>query len=447
MKQHSLMKHLPVQVFALVLVVLATVSGRASAAELNIEITRGVDNPIPIAVVPFNWQGDGSLDEDLAQVIANNLEQVGEFRPLSRTNMLSMPSEEREVHYRDWRILAQQYLVVGKVDQVPGGQSVQVQWEFFDINRERKMLGEVLTGSTTQLRDIAHAISDVIYEEITGRRGAFSTKILYISSEGSSQEDLLYRLHVSDYDGRRAQVLLESREPIMSPAWSPDGSQIAYVSFETDLPRIYIQNLTTGERRQVTDFSGINSSPVWSPDSSHLAMVLSKDGSPDIYVLNLATDELTRMTDHPRADTEPSWTLDSSSVIFTSDRTGQPQIYMQDINAPGFPERLTFDCFYCAKGQFLPDGVNMVHVRRDTRQDRNYSIAILNTETSRVITLTDTALDESPSVAPNGSMIMYGTTANGRGVLDAVSIDGRVKFRLPSAQGDVREPAWSPYLN
>lgn len=446
MKQHSLMKNLPVWMFALVLVVIATVPGRALAAELNIEITRGVDNPIPIAVVPFNWQGDGSLDEDLAQVIANNLEQVGEFRPLSRANMLSMPSEEREVHYRDWRILAQQYLVVGKVNRAPGGQSVQVQWEFFDINRERKVLGEVLTGSTTQLRDIAHAISDVIYEEITGRRGAFSTKILYVSSEGS-QDSLLYRLHVSDYDGRRAQILLESREPIMSPAWSPDGSQIAYVSFETNLPRIYIQNLTTGERRQVTNFSGINSSPVWSPDSRHLAMVLSKDGSPDIYVLNLASDELTRLTDHPRADTEPAWTLDSRSVIFTSDRTGQPQIYKQDIDSPGFPERLTFDCFYCAKGQFLPDGVNMVHVRRDTRQDRNYSIAIVNTQTSRVITLTDTALDESPSVAPNGSMIMYGTTANGRGVLDAVSIDGRVKFRLPSAQGDVREPSWSPFLN
>jgi TolB protein len=251
---------------------------------------------------------------------------------------------------------------------------------------------------------------------------------------------------LSDYDGRRSQVLLESREPIMSPAWSPNGSQIAYVSFETNLPRIYIQELATGQRRQVTNFSGINSSPVWSPDGRRLAMVLSKDGAPNIYVLDLQSDQLTQLTDHPRAETEPAWTLDSRSVIFTSDRTGQPQIYKVDFTG-GFPERLTFDCFYCAKGQFLPDGVNLVHVRRETRQDRNYSIAVLNTRTSRVITLTDTALDESPSVAPNGSMIMYGTTFNGRGVLDAVSIDGRVKFRLPSAQGDVREPSWSPYLN
>jgi TolB protein len=429
----------------LVLVLTFVLSASVHAAELNIEITRGVDNPIPVAVVPFAWQGDGFLDEDVAQIIGNNLEQVGEFRALPRANMLSMPSEEREVHYRDWRILAQQYLVVGKISRVPGGQMIQVQWEFFDINRERKVLGEVLTGSVSQLRDIAHAISDIVYREITGRRGAFATKIMYISAEGQIGE-MSYRLHYADYDGRRAQVLLESSEPIMSPAWSPDGSQIAYVSFETDLPRIYIQNLASGQRRQVSNFSGINSSPVWSPDGRKLAMVLSKDGSPDVYVLDLATDQLTKITDHPRAETEPAWTLDSQNVLFTSDRTGQPQIYQADLSG-GFPERLTFDCFYCAKAQFLPDGVNMVHVRRATRQDNSYSIAILNMQTGRVITLTDTSLDESPSVAPNGSMIMYGTTYNGRGVLDAVSIDGRVKFRLPSPQGDVREPSWSPYLN
>lgn len=431
---------------SLIIFVLALVfSLRLSAAELNIEITRGVDNPIPVAVVPFQWDGASLLDEDIAQIISNNLEQVGEFRALSRANMLSLPSEEREVHYRDWRILAQQYLVIGKISQIPGGQMVQVQWEFFDINRERKVLGEVLTGSMSQLRDIAHAISDVIYQEITGRRGAFSTKIMYVSAEGAIGSTV-YSLHYADYDGRRAQILLESREPIMSPAWSPDGSQIAYVSFETDLPRIYIQDLGSGQRRQVTNFPGINSSPVWSPDGSKLAMVLSKDGSPDIYVLDLATNELRQLTDHPRAETEPAWTTDSRSVIFTSDRTGQPQIYKVDA-AGGMAERLTFDCFYCAKAQFLPDGVNLVHVRRETRQNNSYGIAILNVETNRVITLTDTALDESPSVAPNGSMIMFGTTFNGRGVLDAVSIDGRVKFRLPSLQGDVREPSWSPYLN
>jgi TolB protein len=416
------------------------------AAELNIEITQGVDNPIPIAVVPFSWEGANALSEDVAAIVAADLQQVGEFRALPRGNMLSMPDEAAEVFFRDWRILAQDYVLVGKITHSPGSQLVQVQYEFFDVAREQKLVGEVLTGSMSQLRDIGHEISNVVYEQVTGIRGAFSTEILYVSAQFVSPELTYYRIEKSDYDGRRSQVLVESQEPLMSPTWSPDGTQVAYLSFETNLPRIYIQEIATGQRRQITDFPGINSSPVWSPDGTKLAMVLSKDGSPDVYVMDLMTNQLTRLTDHPRAETEPSWTSDSRAVLFTSDRTGQPQIYQVGING-GFPERLTFDCFYCAKGRFLPDGKNLVHVRRDTREDNSYSIAIFNIETQRLTTLTDTSLDESPSVAPNGSMIMFATKVNGRGVLDAVSIDGRVKFRLPSAQGDVREPSWSPFFN
>ena len=416
------------------------------AAELNIEITQGVDNPIPIAVVPFSWEGANALSEDVAAIVAADLQQVGEFRALPRGNMLSMPDEAAEVFFRDWRILAQDYVLVGKIAHSPGSQLVQVQYEFFDVAREQKLVGEVLTGSMSQLRDIGHEISNVVFEQVTGIRGAFSTEILYVSAQFVSPELTYYRIEKSDYDGRRSQVLVESQEPLMSPTWSPDGAQVAYLSFETNLPRIYIQDIASGQRRQITDFPGINSSPVWSPDGTKLAMVLSKDGSPDVYVMDLMTNQLTRLTDHPRAETEPSWTADSRSVLFTSDRTGQPQIYQVEING-GFPERLTFDCFYCAKGRFLPDGKNLVHVRRDTREDNSYSIAIFNIETQRLITLTDTSLDESPSVAPNGSMIMFATKVNGRGVLDAVSIDGRVKFRLPSAQGDVREPSWSPFFN
>lgn len=420
----------------------------AAQAELSIQITQGVDNPIPIAIVPFSWEGSGVLSEDVGQIVINDLEQVGEFRSLSRSNMLSMPSEEREVFYRDWRILAQDYLLVGKINRAPGSQLVQVQYEFFDINREIKLAGEVLTGSVAQLRDIGHEISNVVFEHVTGIRGAFSTEILYIVAEYISPELSNFRLEKSDYDGARAQVLLESQEPIMSPSWSPNGQDVAYVSFETDLPRIYIQNIATGDRSQITNYPNINSSPVWSPDGTKLAMVLSKDGSPDIYVQDLTSNQLIRVTDHPLIDTEPSWTEDGRSIVFMSDRTGQPQIYQIEVGASSFNvERLTYDCFQCMKAKFLPDGVNLVHVRRETRQDPNYQIAILNIETLRVITLTDTSLDESPSVAPNGSMIMYATKFDGRGVLDAVSIDGRVKFRLPSTQGDVREPAWSPFLN
>lgn len=417
-------------------------------AELSIQITQGSDNPIPIAVVPFSWQGNGVLSEDISQIVMNDLEQVGEFSPLSRSNMLSMPSEEQEVFYRDWRILAQDYLLVGKIDRTPGSQLVQVQYEFFDINREIKLAGEVLTGSVTQLRDIAHEISNVVFEQVTGTRGAFTSEILYVVAEYVNPERTSFRLEKADYDGQRAQILLESVEPIMSPSWSPTGRDVAYVSFETDLPRIYIQNIATGERRQITNYPNLNSSPEFSPDGTKLAMVLSKDGSPDIYVQDLTTNQLTRITDHPLIDTEPSWTADSQSIVFMSERTGQPQIYQIELGASSFEvERLTYDCFQCLNGMFLPDGVNLVHVRRETRQDPNYQIAVLNIETLRVIPLTNTSLDESPSVAPNGSMIMYATKFNGRGVLDAVSIDGMVRFRLPSTQGDVREPAWSPFLN
>lgn len=428
------------------LLCLLALPGASARAELSIQITQGVDDPVPIAVVPFAWEGSGVLSEDVSGIAAADLEQSGEFRILPRANMLSLPSGEADVFFRDWRILAQDYLLVGRIDRAPGSQLVEVSYDFFDVNREMRLAGETLTGSVAQLRDIGHAIGDAVYELVTGVRGAFSTRILYVLSRPEPDGGTVFRLEVADYDGRRARTLLESREPIMSPSWSPTGEEVAYVSFETSLPRIYIQNVATGQRRQITNYPNINSSPIWSPDGSRMAMVLSKDGSPDIYVRDLAGGELIRVTDHPAIDTEPSWTPDGRSIVFMSDRTGRPQIYQMEVGADAFDvERLTYDCFQCMRARFLPDGVNLVHVRREARQSPSYRIAILNVETQRVITLTDTALDESPSVAPNGGMIMYATKYEGREVLDAVSIDGRVKFRLPSAQGDVREPAWSPF--
>jgi len=419
-----------------------------SWAELSIQITQGVDDPIPIAVVPFRTEGLPFGAGDMAEIVANDLEQVGEFTALGRENLLSMPSGEAEVFFRDWQVLAQDYLLVGQISASPGSQLVRVQYEFFDVNRELRLVGEVLSGNISQLRDIGHEIANVVYEQVTGTRGAFTTQILYVVAGTTATGAEEFRLEKADYDGARPQVLLRSREPIMSPNWSPDGREVAYVSFETNLPRIYIQNIASGQRRQITNYSGINSSPVFSPDGNRLAMVLSRDGSPDIYVQDLRSNELTRVTDHPAIDTEPSWTPDGRSIVFMSDRTGQPQIYQIEIGASAFNvERLTYDCFQCAKARFLPDGVNLIHVRRETRQSPTYQIAIINIESLRVITLTDTSLDESPSLAPNGSMILYATKHQGRGVLDAVSIDGLVKFRLPSAEGDVREPAWSPFLD
>jgi len=324
---------------------------------------------------------------------------------------------------------------------------VQVQYELFDVPRETRMVGEVISGTQEQLRDIAHQISDVVFQQVTGVRGAFGTKILYITSQRMSDTVTNYQLNMSDADGGRPQVLLQSQEPIMSPAWSPDASQIAYVSFESTRPRIYIQTLATGAREQVTDFPGINSSPVWSPDGTRMAMVLSKDGNPDVYVMDLRTRDLRKVTTHFAVDTEPSWTPDGRSLIYTSEQGGnnRPQIYQVSLDT-GFSERVTFDGIYNSKGMLLEDGQNLVMIHRyDATED--FHLAIQNLERGTIRTLTATALDESPTIAPNASMILYASKEGGRGVLNGVSIDGRIKFRLPVQQGDVREPAWSPFLD
>jgi len=413
--------------------------------QLQIVITQGVDDPVQIAIVPFEWTGFGVLDDSISDIVGNNLRNSGEFAPIPEANMLSNPHEQSEVFFRDWRFLAADYLLVGKITESSSG-AMQVQYEFFDVLREQRLLGEVLSGTRNQLRDVAHAISDNIFEQVTGVRGAFATKLLYVTSQRINQELTNYQLNMSDADGGRPQVLLTSQEPIMSPSWSPDGNRIAYVSFESTRPRIYIQEVSTGAREQMTDFRGINSSPKFSPDGTKLAMVLSKDGNPDIYVMDLRTRDLRRVTNHFAIDTEPSWTPDGESLIFTSERGGnnRPQIYQVSLDT-GWVERLTFEGTYNSKGAMLPDGVNLLMVHRyDTRDE--FHLAIQNIERGTIRVLTDTSLDESPSIAPNASMVIYASKAGNRGILNAVSIDGRVKFQLPSAQGDVREPAWSPFF-
>lgn len=421
-----------ITIFIVLLLGLAT---RAHAG-LTIEITQGVDNPTPVAVVPF--AGASGLPEDMQEIVSNDLMRSGLFEPLDKSNMLSMPSKESEVHYRDWRVLGSSYLVIGQLSVTDGTHNLQ--FELYDVPAQRKVFQKKVSGGQAQLRDLAHAVSDAVYESITGIKGAFSTKILYIEDFMKPGPDR-YRLMYADADGAREKTLFKSSEPLLSPAWSNDMRRIAYVSFETSRPAIFVQDLASGERTQVTNFKGLNGAPSWSPDDSTLALVLSKDGNPEIYTLVVATGALNRITNHFSIDTEPNWTADGKSIIFTSNRGGSPQIYQVNVSNKRV-ERVTFEGDYNARPRVSPDGKTLVMVHR---REGVFHITSQDLKTGDMRILTETGLDESPSIAPNGAMLLYATKHQNKGVLGAVSMDAGVKFRLPSKQGDVREPAWSPF--
>lgn len=427
------------RLLSVIATLLLWVSAQAAHAQLTIEITQGVDNPVPIAVVPFAWQGGGVVPEDVAFVVDSDLARSGQFAPVSRGDMLGRPSTEADVFYRDWRLLNTEYLLIGRASAQ--AQQMRVEYELFDVLRQKKVLSGVETGPMSEARMLAHRVSDAVYEKLTGIPGAFATRLLYVSVSGGPGKEA-FRLTLADSDGARPIVLLESREPILGPTWSPDGQHVAYVSFETGRPAIFRQELATGKREQLTNFKGLNSSPAWSPDGNTMAMVLSKDGSPDIYLMDLASKRLTRATRHWAIDTEPAWMPDGKSLLFTSDRGGKPQIYRYDLRS-GNTERLTFDGDYNARARVAQDGRNVAMVHR---RDGRFHIALLDLQTNRLHVLTSTSLDESPSIAPNGSMVLYATKQAERGILAAVSVDGGVKFRLPAREGEVREPAWSPFM-
>lgn len=410
-------------------------------AQQIIEITEGIDDPTSIAIVPFGWSGNGAPSQDMAKIVGSDLRRSGLFAPVALKDMLGQPHQSSDVHFRDWRAIDVDYVVVGTVRVGSGSKGLQLQYELMDVVKQQRLLVEKLSGSQDQIRDLAHSVSDKVYEKITGIRGAFSTKILYVSAANRKDRRYNYRLYKADSDGAREQLIVESEEPLLSPTWAPNGKELAYVSFETGRPAIYRQNLATGEREKLTNFKGLNSAPSWSPDGKKLAMVLSKDGNPDIYVMDLASKSLRRLTRSSAIDTEPNWYPDGKSLVFTSDRGRAPQIYKVSL-ATGSIERLTFEGSYNARASILPDNSGLILVHR---QEGQFHIAEYNFATERMRALTKTSLDESPSLAPNGRMVIYATQRNGRGILAAVSTDGNVKYNFPPTSRDVREPAWSPW--
>ncbi|MBP7712853.1 MAG: Tol-Pal system beta propeller repeat protein TolB [Gammaproteobacteria bacterium] len=419
-------------------VALLTTGAREAAAVLTIRITQGTEGAQPIAIVPF--AATGSLPVDVAEVVAADLARTGRFAPIAERDLPARPAEASQVDFGDWRKLGTENLVIGRVR--PEGGAYSVEFHLLDVFKGQQLAGYAIPARNDTLRRAAHKVADLIYEKLTGERGAFATRVAYVTESRGATGNRRYSLEVADSDGANPNTVLESGQPILSPAWSPNGRRLAYVSFEDGGSAVYIQDLASGRRERVAAFEGINSAPAWSPDGTRLALTLSRDGNPDVYVLDIATRQLLRLTDNPAIDTEPNWAPDGSSLVFTSDRGGKPQIY-RVASGGGAARRVTFEGDYNARAVHSPDGkrVAMIHGARGS-----YRIGLLDLDTGAMRVLTETRLDESPSFSPNGSMVLYASGGRG-GTLEAVSVDGRVRQRLSVSSGTVREPAWSPFLD
>ena len=423
-----------------ILTALLLIFSSVLTSELRIEITKGIKDPIRIAIVPILWNLDNPPREYLHKIISSDLESFGEFESLLPKEMLSLPQAEEEIFYRDWKLLDVDYLVLGTASAGENPLEIVVNFSLFNVTRERLMKRSISVGSVSYLNSLAHVISDRIYSEINGLPGISSTKISYINQNNFPERK--YFLRVTDIDGRNDSSIFSSSEPLMSPSWSSDGKRLAYVSFEEGTSGIYIQDIYTGKRTGLKLQKGINSSPNWSPSDRYLVAVLSKDGNPDIYRYDLEKDNWKQLTDHFGIDTEPDWSPDGRKIIFTSNRSGSPQIYEMNVSNRKI-RRKTFEGSYNARARYTPDGKRFVFVHR---RDGLFHIAVQNLRTGKLQILTDTSLDESPTISPNGKVIIYATKNKEKNILAGISIDGKTRFILPTNSGGVREPSWSPLL-
>ncbi|MDO8958879.1 MAG: Tol-Pal system beta propeller repeat protein TolB [Rhodocyclaceae bacterium] len=401
-----------------------------SLAQLSIEITGAGAHRIPVAVTDF--AGERVISQALTSVVRSDLERSGLFLMVDAAGALL--NEGAVPNYPEWKAKGADALAAGSVNVMPDGR-YETRFRLHDTQKQAAIAGQALAHNATQIRTTAHRIADIIYEKLTGERGIFSTRIAYVMKSVGR-----YELQIADADGNGAQVALASKEPIISPAWSPDGGRLAYVSFEAKKPVVYVHDLVTGRRHVAANFKGSNSAPAWSPDGARLAVVLTKNGNSQLYVVNVDGSGVTRLAGSSGIDTEPQFSPDGAFIYFTSDRGGSPQIYRQPVDG-GPAQRITFDGSYNVTPRLSPDGKSLAYVSRDSGRFR---VTIMDLGTRQTQILTDTAKDESPSFSPNGRMILFATEVGGRGVLAAVSTDGRVKHRLSVQAADVREPAWGP---
>ena len=411
-------------------------------AQLQIEIIDGNPSALPIAIVPFEWQDATPPPVDgVDRIVSNDLYRSGLFDPMDTADMPDRPSDPEAIRFGTWRLLKVDYIVIGKVRRAPDGDGHEIVYQLFDVHSQEQLLSRITTVGPGDLRFGAHRVADAIYEKLTGVPGAFSTRIAYVTATGTGS-DIRYELVVADADGYAPQSIVGSPEPLLSPAWSPDGRELAYVSFEKGNSAIYMQDVATGSRELISSGPGINGAPSFSPDGSKMALTLSRTGNPEIFVRDMATGRTQQITDHWSIDTEAVWSPDGNYLYFTSDRGGKPQIYRVSATG-GSPTRVTLQGDYNARASVSPDGRKIAVAQG---RGNEYRIAVWDIETERFTILTPGKLDESPSFAPNGSMILYATREGDRGVLSAVSADGNVRQRLILSEGDVREPAWSPVI-